>query len=520
MKRFRFILLFIPFLMYIQAVSQPGALDITFGTNGIVTNDFGSDCEKAYSVAIQQDGKIVVAGEFRIEADDAILVARYNTNGTLDQSFSVDGIVTTLIGSGDCPAYSIAIQQDGKIVVAGYSYNESSGEFAVVRYNSNGTLDHIFGVNGIATTDIGIERDAGTSMIIQPDGKIVVAGYSDNGTDDDFAVVRYNPDGSLDNTFSDDGIVTTAIGSDSDMASCLTIQQDGKIVVGGKTHNGTDYDFAVVRYNTNGTLDNTFGEGGKVTTAIGDDFESAQAVAVQEDGKIILTGYYVAEGGHSIAVVRYNSDGTLDNTFNGGGIVTYFNGNSCRAHSLALQSDGKIIVAGEAFSEINNIEFVVLRYNTDGTLDNSFDTDGIVTTSIGGNYDIAFAVAIQQDGKIVATGYYEPEEEIQDIALVRYLSGLNLGTVDFSIQENILSVYPNPLKNNAILKYELVKEETISIDLYDMQGKLIQNIISEERRTVGTHEESLSFDSSVPSGLYSLVISNDTGNYGVQISKY
>ena len=270
--------------------SQPGALDVTFGTNGTVISDLGSDSENAHAVTIQPDGKIVVAGEHRIETYDAILVARYNTNGILDPSFSVDGIVTTLAGSANCQASSVAIQQDEKILIAGYSHNGFSSEFVVVRYNSDGTLDHSFGASGIATIDIGNATDIGTSMIIQPDGKIVVAGISDNGTNYDFAVVRYNSDGSVDNTFSVDGIVTTAIGSSYDRATSVALQQDGKIVAGGHSYNGTDLDFAVVRYNTDGTLDNTFGDNGIVTTDFGGLYEECYALTIQSDDKILLAG--------------------------------------------------------------------------------------------------------------------------------------------------------------------------------------------------------------------------------------
>ncbi len=509
------LLIFLTVFLY----SQPGALDVTFGTNGIVISDLGSDSESANAVAIQPDDKIVIAGRIDIESDNAILVARYNTNGTLDPSFSVDGIVTTLIGTGDSQAYSVAIQQDGKIVIAGNSHNETSSEFTVVRYNSDGTLDHSFGVNGIATTDIGNDRDVGTSMIIQPDDKIVVAGYSRNGTDYDFAVVRYNSDGSLDNTFSVDGIITTALGSHYDRASSVALQQDGKIVVGGRSSSGTNLDFAVVRYNTGGTLDNTFGDNGIVTTDFGGLNEECYALTIQPDGKIILSGLSEEGSEGSTAVVRYNSDGTLDNTFSVDGIVTTLIGDyGSSGHSIALQQDGKIIVGGISYYNSEHYYYALVRYNSDGTLDHSFDDDGKLTTALGSRCDGCNAIAIQSDNKIIAAGssYMDPDWHI---SLARYLSGLNVGMVDFSTDDNFMLIYPNPIQNEAILKYELLKEENITLELYDIQGRLIETFLSQEKRLAGMYEENLCIGNTVPAGSYLLVISNDTGRKAIHISK-
>jgi uncharacterized delta-60 repeat protein len=214
-----------------------------------VTTEVGSSDDRAYSVAIQSDGKIVVAGFERngISNFDFALV-RYNTDGSLDTNFDSDGKVTTAIGSGTDSAYSVAIQSDGKIVVAGYSDNGSNDDFALVRYNTDGSLDTNFDSDGKVTTEVGSSDDYAESVAIQSDGKIVAAGYSSNGGNNDFALVRYNTDGSLDTSFDSDGKVTTAIGSASDFARSVAIQSDGKIVVAGYSDNGSNADFALVRY--------------------------------------------------------------------------------------------------------------------------------------------------------------------------------------------------------------------------------------------------------------------------------
>ena len=169
--------------------------------------------------------------------------------------------------------------------------NGSNYDFALVRYNSDGSLDTTFSGDGKLTTAIGSGNDYGYSVTVQADGKILVAGASHNGSNDDFALVRYNTDGSLDTTFAGDGKLTTAIGSSDDYGRSVTLQADGKILVAGYSANGSNDDFALVRYNTDGTLDTTFSGDGKLTTAIGASHDEGYSVTVQADGKILVAGY-------------------------------------------------------------------------------------------------------------------------------------------------------------------------------------------------------------------------------------
>ena len=293
-------------------VLMAGDLDISFDGDGKVTTAVGSGNDYAYSVAIQSDGKIVVAGESgNSPGNRDFALTRYNANGSLDISFDGDGKVTTDFGSRfDDVAYSVAIQSDGKIVVAGYSLNSGGNwDFALTRYNANGSLDISFDGDGKVTTDFGGALDRAVSVAIQSDGKIVAAGYSDNGSNRDFALTRYNSNGSLDTTFDGDGKVTTDFGS-IDTALSVAIQSDGKIVVAGYSGNTPfNWDFALTRYNSNGSLDTTFDGDGKVTTAIGISSDYAFSVAIQSDGKIVAAGY--SDNGSSnrdFALTRYNVD--------------------------------------------------------------------------------------------------------------------------------------------------------------------------------------------------------------------
>jgi uncharacterized delta-60 repeat protein len=402
-----------------------GSLDTGFGKSGIVTTSIGSGDDAAHALGIQSDGKIVVAGNSSNSnsSKNDFALARYNTDGSLDTGFGTGGIITTSIGSINDAASALGIQSDGKIVAAGSSYNGSKYDFALARYNANGTLDTGFGTGGIVTTSIGSNNDYANALI-QSDGRIVVAGRSFNSSSNkyDFALVRYNANGTLDTTFGTGGIVTTSIGSGSiyDYAYALGIQPVGKIVVAGYSYNGSKYNFALVRYNANGTLDTTFGTGGIVTTSIGSSDDAAHALGIQSDGKIVVAGSSYGSK-YNFALVRYNANGTLDTTFGTGGIVTTPIGSDWDyAYALGIQpSDGKIVAAGSSNSG-SNYDFALVRYNTDGSLDTGFGTGGIVTTPIGSSDDYALALGIQSDGRIVAAGYSYNGSNY-DFALVRYL---------------------------------------------------------------------------------------------------
>ncbi|WP_018617433.1 Ig-like domain-containing protein [Segetibacter koreensis] len=396
-----------------------------FNTDGTVDNaflqkkttDFGSGYNIANAIAVQSDGKIVVAGYALVGSNIHFAVARYNTDGTADNNFSDDGKQTTDFGSEVNYGYSIALQNDGKIVVAGQTYGNSFSDFAIARYNNDGSLDNSFSEDGKQTTDFNSSDDIGKAVSIQNDGKIVIAGYQykcNDATcsDAQFALARYNTNGTLDNTFSEDGKqITSSRGGY--YATSLVIQSDGRIVVGGYTFEGGNADFAFARINTNGSLDNTFNAGGRLTTDVnGDDF--AYSIAIQTDGKIVAAGM---DYGDNFDVVRFYTDGRLDDTFGRSGKLIdklRLNQGSTYYTSTAVQKDGKLVTAGYTWNG-SNYDFALARYNLDGTPDNSFSQDGRQTTGFGTSDDYAYAVAIQTDGKIVLAGVAGP-----NFAVTRY----------------------------------------------------------------------------------------------------
>ncbi len=296
-----------------------GSLDTSFDVDGRVFTDMGKN-ESAQSVAIQKDGKIVVAGYSTINNSVDFALVRYESNGSLDSEFGTDGKVFTDMDAGaKDKAYGVAIDSDGKIVVAGYiERTNGDTDFAMVRYNSNGTLDHSFGENNTGKVITKIQ-DNGTdwydyaySVAIQSDNKIVIAGQSGYGPVDNFALLRYNKNGTLDTSFgaNHNGIVIVSAGGYGDTARSVTIQSDGKIIAGGESYDGQSFDFALVRLNADGTLDTSFGRNGKVTTGIMNG-DAAQCIAIQRDGKVVALGYTDNGFNKDFALVRYRIFMTL-----------------------------------------------------------------------------------------------------------------------------------------------------------------------------------------------------------------
>ena len=399
-----------------------GSLDTSFDGDGKLTTAVGTSDTGGSGVALQSDGKIVVAGY----SSSCFALVRYNPEGSLDTSFDGDGKLTTAIGSSYGSAYSVAVQSDGKIVVAGSSDNGNNYDFAVVRYNPDGTFDTSFAGDGKVTTDIDASSDGPHGVAIQSDGKIVAAGTSWKGNSYGFAIVRYNSNGSLDSTFDGDGKATTTFGAGYVLSGGMSLQSDGKIVVAGSTYNGSDYDFALARYNTDGSLDTSFHGNGKVTTAVGASNDYGSSVAVQPDGKIVVAGYSYIGAYTDFAVVRYNPDGSLDTSFDGDGkLTTSISSSHDVGASVALQSDGRIVVAGESVN--SDYDIAVVRYNANGSLDTSFDGDGTVTTAVGTSSDDGYSVYVQPDGKIVVAGLSYSVSHT-DFALVRYNANGSLDT--------------------------------------------------------------------------------------------
>jgi uncharacterized delta-60 repeat protein len=421
------------------SIPADGDLDPSFGTGGVVMTDFNNSTDLANAVALQSDGKFVAAGTTYTDndfSDEDFAIARYNTDGSLDASFGNNGRVTTDFPGLAAVISAVVVQPDGKIVVAGGAYPlfTFAGDFKVARYNPNGSLDTSFGNGGIVTTIFPGDGSYAFALALQSDGKIIAAGTDfvdfnpGDMSDTDFALARYNPDGSPDATFGNGGTMTTDfLGAEDDVYSVL-IQPDGKIVAVGSANSPVDYyDFAVARYLANGTLDMSFGTGGKTRLDFGNnDLDIANDAALQPDGKIVAAGTTVFDFGvqEPFALARFNSNGTVDTNFGNGGLVLIDFGSFLQsANAVLIQPDGKIITVGYPNTELDDSDFLLARCNPNGSLDPGFGVGGKVRTSLGDLNSGANDAILQTDGKIVAIGFNPTKTERGvEFALARYLA--------------------------------------------------------------------------------------------------
>jgi uncharacterized delta-60 repeat protein len=409
-----------------SASTAAGTLDAGFGSGGKVSTDLGSRFDHAEALAVQTDGKIVVAGSTQDPTQgDNFAIVRYTSGGELDTSFGDGGKVSTDFGGKADVADAVAIQSDGKIVVAGTSHATATGDnIALARYTTDGKLDTGFGDGGKVSTDLGTKADHANAVAIQRDGKIVVAGSThDPAQGDNFVVVRYDTKGGLDTGFGDSGKVSTDFGGKDDIAHAVVIQPDGKIVAAGTSHGtATGDNIALARYTADGRLDTGFGNGGKVSADLGTKADHANAVAIQRDGKILVAGstYDLAQS-DNFALVRYTPDGKRDNGFGQGGTVsTDFGGKADIAYGLAIMPDGTIVAAGTSHGTATGDNVALARYTADGKLDTGFGNGGKVSTDLGTKADHGDAVVVQRDGKILVAGTTADPAQGDNFLLLRY----------------------------------------------------------------------------------------------------
>lgn len=442
--------------------AQPGAMDVTFGTTGKTQTDFAGYTDVGRAIALQTDGKIVVAGGAGgpIGAFYPVGLARYNSNGILDNTFNGNGKVSTVPSTSDHgTAYGVAIQPDGKIVATG----SIGPEVYVVRYNGNGKMDSTFGANGNVKFAIGYGMD----VRIAQNGKILVAIQAGDGK---LNVGRLNTNGIIDSTFGVSGNASIMVGDWSE-AFAMEVQSDGKIVVAGYAKIGASGKyFGLARFHASGVVDSSFGTNGGVAVNMGDDDAQAESVTIQPDGKIVAVGQSVnySDGTNGdFALLRVNANGTADNTFGTGGIMIhdYFH-EASTLYGVAIQADGKIVTAGT--SGWNSFRFQIVRYKTNGTIDSTFGSNGY-QSAFGGTGSGAYCVTIQPDGKIVSAGGYSTNT-VDDIGIIRLLAS---GSVDISEADgdNNFTIYPNPAANQLTINIGGLQVEQMSI--YNVDGKLV-----------------------------------------------
>ena len=412
-------------LAAMPASALGGQLDPAFATAGMRTTDFGGTYDWAHATVIQRDGAIVAAGESNASGTHDFAVARYTAAGALDPSFGSGGLVATDFGKSDDRAFAVALQPDGRIVVAGVSNRSGSRDFALARYNTDGSLDLTFGNNGLVVLPVRpLSVDIVRGVAIQRDGKILAAGVTYDETvslrpQGDFMLVRYAPDGQLDPAFGVGGIATTNFEGESyDEPQAIVLQPDGRIILGGSSNTGGGFgrifgadNLALARYLPNGLLDPTFGQAGKVIVDAGSLFESIRAIALDPSGRIVAVGRTSGERRGDLLLTRFQPDGSLDATFGTtrrGLTITDLGTGEEGLTSLALAADGTIVAGGIVAPKPHG-DLAVVRYDSIGQFDRSFGQGGFASVDVGQRDDRLRGLAIQPDGNVVVVGSSETD---------------------------------------------------------------------------------------------------------------
>ncbi|MBI4834818.1 MAG: hypothetical protein HY811_08385 [Planctomycetes bacterium] len=396
-------------------INPAGIKDTDFGASGVVTTAVLAPSSALNALGIQPDGKIVGGGSAYNGVNQFFTLARYTASGALDAAFGTAGVVTTTLTPGDA-CNSLAFQADGKIVAGGYGTVGGDNIIDLARYTITGALDAAFGINGIVTTTVGTSCSS-SDVKIQADGKIILGGTSASGLDFVSVLVRYTASGALDLTFDTDGVVTSSVLTGF---RAVEILHDGTILAAG---GGNNKSIGLARYTITGTLDTAFGTNGVVTTTLGTggNDDSAYDLALQDDGKILICGFTKGPAAEYYGVIlRYNANGTLDTAFgtNGSVLIAIPTYTTVGYASIAVQADGKIVVGGFAGSAAVT-KFLLARYNSNGTIDSAFGTNGIILELVGIQAN-GYALKIQADGKLVIGGYSSPDGVNFYFTLARY----------------------------------------------------------------------------------------------------
>lgn len=478
-------------LLLINAIySQEGTLDTSFSDDGKVTYDYNNLTNTSTDIAIQSDGKIVAVGYTEGNTFDSHIL-RYNTDGTLDQSFGNNGAVIYDFGSTDA-LFAVEILNNGKIIVGGSTYNTSIGstDFLLACFNPDGTLDTTFGNQGKVISNLYnlanviFSFDRIKDILIQPDGKILVAGVArrNSGTSI-YALARYNPDGSFDTSFGENGITNSSenwsnasSAGERDINS-IALLPDGKIISAGFTTLDASLptkNLTITRFNSDGSLDTSFSNNGETWIPFTED-GIFHGITTTSDNKILAIG----NTGVNSVIYRFNQDGSIDQSFDNDGRVlpdvhdddSIF---SSTGLNLLIQNDGKILALVDIHRPGESIG--VFRYLEDGSVDNSFGVNGLATFDFTSVNDNATKMAFQNDGKIVVLGYTVGNSgNLSDFALAR----LN-NTNALSLEENntlaTLKYFPNPTKDyisienpaNTITKIELINVNGQIINTFDV----------------------------------------------------
>jgi len=483
---------------------MPGDRDLSFGNNGVQLIPFGGANAFGRSLAIQVDGKPVLACIVSNGFNPDFALVRLTTDGIPDTTFGTNGmVITDFAQQNDFPG-AIAIDGLDRIVVAGSTESGNGDDFAVARYLPNGILDSTFHHHGFVNQPLGTTSSC-NAVAIQPDNKIVTGGYFFNPSSlmNEFALMRFNEDGTLDETFNEDGIVTTNMIIGNGIGKAMALQQDGKIILTGQAFNDATFlwEIGIARYDTNGEPDSSFDEDGLAFLSVPGGNFTITSMDLQDDKKIVVGGFFgTAPSNNRFAVARFHDDGKPDLDFGDNGVVLdSYGAEDNQVTTLVTQPDGYILVAGTSLSG-NADRFAIARLTPDGDKDMTFGDEGVVIDVIGQNDGIS-SMALQQDGKLVVAGESFNGTKFS-IAFARYETGILSAVNDPVFNEASLSVYPNPAHEFIHVQYELKNTTTIQYILTDIAGKKLNLTSSSLTKNSGMNDELIQLPIDLMTGMY------------------
>lgn len=472
-------------------------LDPTFGTDGVVNTALDPGYDGAYAMALQTDGKIVITGPSGTPGSLNVLVARYSTDGLLDAGFGTNGVAIFNI-NGDDYGYAIALQDDGKVLVAGSTKTGTNNDMLVLRLLSDGMPDTSFGPAGVVTLDGGSTNDKVNAIAVRPDGHIVIGGNATTAGKECFYLAQINADGTLDDSFGTSGEVKHLVGTDNCQLNALSLLDDGRIVAAGSSFaTATQYDFAVCRYMADGSFDTSFNTTGKAVIAASTTNDNGYGVAVQTDGDIVVGGVQnsTSTSAAIVTLARSNADGTLDDAFGTDGLAHLFTGgNPTRAAQVIIQPDGAILACGTASPAANERDSYLCRLTSDGVADASFGVNGELIFGEVNLYRETPCMVLQPDGKVIVGGI-DAGGGVVNTLLLRYGSAMTTSISERSTPEGITIRSARPDGLLFDLPYAASEVEVI-----DANGRLLQR----SEGSFASGHNTLRFRNNMPSGTYLL----------------
>ncbi len=493
----------------LQAQS-PGEFDLSYGVNGKRILPLGTANAFSRSMVIQPDGKAVLACITNNATSNDFAVVRLLENGQPDPDFGTGGIVSTDFFDKTDVAEAVALDEFNRIIVAGYVEQVDGFEFAVARYLPDGRLDETFDGDGRATVALGATAFC-KDVAIQADNKIVIGGYVLNplSATNEYTLVRFDTTGQLDPTFDGEGIVMTHMGMGAGVANALTIQPDGKIVLAGQVFNEATFfwEIGIARYDTDGTLDPAWDHDGIVFAPVAGVNPTINEIVLQSDDKIIVGGYSgTAPSNNKFTVARFHSNGTPDESFDEDGIVIDSYGfEDNQINAMVLQPDGHLIIAGTTL--VGNVDrFALARLDAAGHFDEPFGDEGKVVSVISQNDGIS-AMALQGDGKLVVAGESFDGTRFNIVA-ARYQTGLMTRVEDPDQRLSEVSVYPNPVRDHFTIYFTTPQASEYRVALYDMNGRVVHAFSDNFRLEGNPHELRYTFPDAVMPGIYTLSLTS------------